>query len=172
MLLKSSPVVKMLASFFGFCQSALPANVVAPLHFRNLQADMIKALKSLRGRQGYQNVIHLSPDAKKELEWWRDYLKMSNNKSILPREEQDTTFTDAYCTSKGGSTFLNLAKIGGRWIWEEKVDTHINMLALKAAFLALQTFLPQLEQQHIQFGIDNKTAVTYINKMGEIPLTL
>ena len=49
MLLKSNPVVKILASFLGFCQSTLPANAVAPLHFRNLQVDMIKALKRLKG---------------------------------------------------------------------------------------------------------------------------
>ena len=61
---------------------------------------------------------------------------------------------------------LNLGKIGGGLIWEEKVDTHINILELKAVFFALQAFLPQLKQQHIQFGIDNKTAVAYINKLG------
>ena len=38
-VLKSVPVVKMLASFLGFCQSTLPAITVAPLHFRKLQAD-------------------------------------------------------------------------------------------------------------------------------------
>ena len=64
-----------------------------------------------------------------------------------------------------GGTFES-GKSRGRWIWEEKVDTHINVLELKAAFFALQAFLPQLEQQHIQFGIDNKTAVAYINKLG------
>ena len=64
-----------------------------------------------------------------------------------------------------GKAHLNLEKIGGQWIWEEKVDTHTNMLELKAAFFALQAF-PQLKQQHIQFGIDSKTAVAYINKLG------
>ena len=48
-LLKSIPVVKILASFLGFCQSTLPAIAVAPLHFRNLQADIIKALKGSGG---------------------------------------------------------------------------------------------------------------------------
>ena len=61
---------------------------------------------------------------------------------------------------------LNLAKIGGRWNWEEKVKSHINWLELKAAFLALQAFLPQLKHQHVQIGIDNKTAMTSINKLG------
>ena len=36
MLLKLNPVVKILASLLGFCQSTLPAIAVAPLHFRNL----------------------------------------------------------------------------------------------------------------------------------------
>ena len=52
MLLKSNPVVKILASFLGFCQSTLPAIAVALLHFRNLQADMIKALKGSSGGGG------------------------------------------------------------------------------------------------------------------------
>ena len=107
---------------------------------------------------------HLSPEAKKELEWWRDHFKMNNGRSILPLEEQETIFTDA--SKQGWGAHLNLEKIGGRWIWEEKVDTHINILELKAAFFALQAFLPQLKQQHIQFGIENKTVVAYINKLG------
>ena len=61
---------------------------------------------------------------------------------------------------------LNLAKIGGRWNWEEKVKSHTNWLELKAAFLALQAFLPQLKHQHVQIGIDSKTAMNYINKLG------
>ena len=159
-LLKSNPVVKILASFLGFCQSTLPAIAVAPLHFRNLQVDMIKALKGSRGGQGYRSVVCLSPEAKKELEWWRDYVKMNNGKSILPPEEQDTIFSDA--SKQGWGAHLNLAKIGGRWNWEEKLKSHINWLELKAAFLALQAFLPQLKHQHIQIGIDNKTAMTYV----------
>ena len=135
MLLKSNPTVKMLASFLGFCQSTLPAIAVAPLHFRNLQSDMIQALKGSNGRKGYQAVVRLSPEAKTELEWWMDKLKMSNGKSILPLEEQDTIFKDASKQKCG--PHLNLAKIRGRWNWEEKVKTHLNMPELKAVFLAL-----------------------------------
>ena len=101
----------------------LPVNsstiAVAPLHLRNLQVDMIKALKGSRGGQGYRSVVCLSPEAKKELEWWRDYVKMNNGESILPPEEQDTIFSDA--SKQGRGAHLNLAKIGGRWNWEEKL---------------------------------------------------
>ena len=56
---------------------------------------MIKAIKGLRGRKGYQYAVYLSPEANTEQEWWRDHLKMNNSKSILPLEEQETIFTDA-----------------------------------------------------------------------------
>ena len=140
-LLKSNPVVKMLASFLGFCQSTLPAIALAPLHFRKLQADMVKAIRGLRRRQGYWSVVHLSPEAKTELEWWRDHLKMNDGKSIFLLEEQETIFTDASRQGWGGA-HLNLEKIGGQWIWEEKVDTHINMLELKANLNFLKTWAP------------------------------
>ena len=42
--------------------------------------------------------------------------------------------------SKGGRAHLNLEKIGGQWIWEEKVDTRINILELKAAFFCFASF--------------------------------
>ena len=106
----------------------LPVNSfiqVAPLYFRNLQADMIKALKGSRGRQGYRIVIRLFPEAKKELEWWRDYLKAAKAKA------KNKTQYSQMLLSKGGGHF-NLAKIGGQW----------NMLVLKAAFLALKAFFP------------------------------
>ena len=125
---------------------------------------MTDATKGLGGRQGYRSVAHLSLEAKKELEWWRDHLKMNNGRSILFSEKQETIFMDV--SKQGWGAHLNLEKIGSRWIWEEKVNTHINILELKAAFFALQVFLSQLKRQHIQFGIDNKTAVAYINKLG------
>ena len=56
---------------------------------------MIKAIKGLGGRQGYRSVVHLSPEAKKELEWWRDHLKMNNSRRILPLKVQETIFMDA-----------------------------------------------------------------------------
>ena len=56
-------------------------------------------------------------------------------------------------------------KIGGRWIEGENL-LHINQLELKAAFLALQAFSKNLSNKHILIQLDNKTATTYINKMG------
>ena len=57
--------------------------------------------------------------------------------------------------------------IGGRWLPLE-ANSHINLLELKAAFLALQaffrTYTPTL--RHILLQMDNSTAVAYVNKLG------
>ena len=92
---KSNPVVKMLAKYLGICQSMLPAIAVAPSHFSSLLSDIIKALEGSRKRQDWQSVVCLSPETKKELEWWRDYVKMNNGRSTLYPVTQDTVFTDA-----------------------------------------------------------------------------
>ena len=85
--------------------------------FQKFTVSYDKGLKRLKGETRLLSVVCLSPEAKKELEWWRDYLKMNNGKSILPPEEQDTIFSDA--SKQGWGAHLNLAKIGGRWNWEE-----------------------------------------------------
>ena len=53
----------------------------------------------------------------------------------------------------------------GRWKKLEALD-HINYLELEAAFLALRAFLPLIKGSHVQFGLDNCTAVAYINWLG------
>ena len=96
MLLKSNPVVKTLASFLGFCQSTLPAIAVAPLHFKNLQADMIKALKGSRGGQGYQSVVCLSGGQERtgmvegllKNEQWQKYFALGRTRHNILRRFQ------------------------------------------------------------------------------------
>ena len=45
-------------------------------------------------------------------------------------------------------------------------EKHINLLELKAAFLALKFFAKNLTNKQIFLRIDNITALAYINKMG------
>jgi hypothetical protein len=51
------------------------------------------------------------------------------------------------------------------WSREER-QLHINLLELKAAFLALQVFAARRNNIHILLSIDNTTAIAYINKKG------
>jgi hypothetical protein len=47
-------------------------------------------------------------------------------------------------------------------------EQHINALELKAAYLALQSFLSQMDHppRHILLELDNTTAMAYLKKMG------
>jgi hypothetical protein len=65
-----------------------------------------------------------------------------------------------------GATADNTS-IGRRWSPEES-QQHINVLELKAAYLAIQAFTRNRKPPtaHIHLRIDNTTAVAYINKRG------
>ena len=67
----------------------------------------------------------------------------------------------------GWGAHLDSILIGGRCLKKE-VNSHINFLELKAAFLAFQGLLLSVNGPHICFGIDNRTAMCHINKLGGI----
>ena len=94
--------------------------------------------------------------------WWKNWLPFHNGKNILVPKEQETIFSDA--SKKGCGAHLHPLEIGGRWCLEERIQ-HINVLELQAAFLAIKALLPKIDKPHVQFAIDNQTAVTYINKL-------
>ena len=83
--------------------------------------------------------------------------------NILVPKEQETIFSDA--SKKGWGAHLGPLEIGGHWCLEERIQ-HINVLELQVAFLAIKALLPKIDKPHVQFAIDNQTAVTYINKLG------
>ena len=60
-----------------------------------------------------------------------------------------------------GTTYGNLST-NGRWSKPESA-LHINVLELKATFLAVQAFLKNQSNLTVKLRLDNRTAVTYIN---------
>ena len=63
-----------------------------------------------------------------------------------------------------GATFGNLST-NGRCSKQES-DLHINVLELKATFLAIQAFLKNQSNLAVKLRLDNTTAVTYVNNQG------
>ena len=84
-------------------------------------------------------------------------------KNIQPLKANIQLQTDA--SNKGWGAVYGDQQIGGRWNTNEAMD-HINILELKAAFFALQSFCSQANETHVQIQLDNTTAVSYINNMG------
>ena len=154
---------RQLASLLGLLQATLPAITIAPLYFRNLQRDLSKALYSSEGKHSYRTVVVLSLESRGELMWWKNWLLFHNRKNFLVPKKQETIFSDA--SKKGWGAHLGPLEIGERWCLEERIQ-HINVPELQVAFLAIKALLPKIDKPHVQFAIDNQTAVTYINKLG------
>ena len=55
---------------------------------------------------------------------------------------------------------------GGLWSEKERTQ-HINCLELMAGALAVRTFAKHKRNIHVRLQMDNKTAIFYINRMGE-----
>ena len=66
--------------------------------------------------------------------WWLDPQNVLQGEFLHPREHKKLIFTDA--SNAGWGTHLNQASTGGLWSQHEK-HLHINLLELKAVFLAL-----------------------------------
>ena len=82
---------------------------------------------------------------------------------IIPPKVVSLIFSDASKIRWG--THLVEISIGGHWKELEALD-QINYLELEAAFLALRVFLPLIKGSHVQWGLDNCTAVAYIIRLG------
>ena len=149
-----------LAHLIGLLTSAQPAVLPAPLHYRALQRSRNRAL---RNSLDYDRPCRLLPQAQQDLQWWIHSLHLNNGRKILVPNHQLMVTSDA--SLKGWGATCKGASTGGMWSREER-RLHINLLELKAAFLALQVFAAQRNNIHILLRIDNTTAIAYINKRG------
>ena len=138
---------------------------LAPLHYRALQRVHTAVIHQY-GYRARQQSLTLTPDALKDLEWWLSQEPTGNNRQSLRRPPFDLTIhSDA--SLKGWGAIANNVSIGEHWSPEES-RLHINVLELKAAYLAIQAFTKHRETtpSHIHLRVDNSTAVAYINRRG------
>ena len=77
-------------------------------------------------------------------------------------EPNSTVTTDA--SMEGWGAHSENVEVGGRWLLDESKD-HINVLELRAIFLALQSLVYVLDD-HVRILTDHTTAMAYIRNMG------
>lgn len=104
-----------------------------------------------------------SQEAKEEMAWWKSNIGTAYNDIEVPSDPQFVIFSDASTT--GWGCLCEDGRTGGHWRLEE-ADQSINVIELKAAFFALQTFASDKRDIHVRLMSDNTTAVACINKMG------
>lgn len=68
-------------------------------------------------------------------------------------------------TSRGWGAVCESQRTNGRWSATERAQ-HINVLELKAAFLALKSFLKNQSHKVVCLRMDNTTAVAHVKNKG------
>ena len=97
------------------------------------------------------------------LVWWQNPANVMKGSHLHPKDHSIQLFTDA--SNEGWGSHLEPRSTQGLWSPQEK-GLHINVLELKAAFLALRRFKDQCQDQTVLVAMDNSTVVAYINKQG------
>ena len=134
-----------------FSQRPCPPNWVidcnclpAPLHYRGSNTEP----------QSYDQQVDLDMDAMKGLQFWIMEIHKWNGR---PHD-------NIRCLNVRLRASCRTSQTGGPWTVEE-AQAHINLLELRAAFLALRTYASKLNNQHLLL-IDNRTAIAYLNHKG------
>lgn len=161
LLKRQSVSIRDLAQIIGKLQSCKLAVLPAPLHYRALQRQKINSLARLID---YNANIILDQDSCSDLRWWLTHFRANNGCPIGTSQPSVIIESDAASTV-GWGAHMGKQTIQGLWAKEEKL-LHMNILELKAGFLALQTFVRDLRGCTVLLRMDNTTAVSYVNNLG------
>ena len=107
--------------------------------------------------------VALPEEARRDLSWWmvKDHLLMGVRFGTPAPDLH--LYSDA--SSSGWGAHLLDQNVSGVWSAQEKL-LHINLLEMKALFLALQAFQEDVAGHHVTAMCDNSTVVVYVNKQG------
>ena len=107
--------------------------------------------------------VALPEEARRDLSWWmvRDHLLVGVQFGTPALDLH--LYSDA--SSSGWGAHLLDQNVSGVWSAQEKL-LHINLLEMKALFLALQAFQEDVAGHHVTAMCDNSTVVAYVNKQG------
>ena len=152
--------VRTLAQVIGTLVACFPAVEYGQLYYRQLENFKIQSLKV---RYDFDRVIVLPKEAIDDLQWWLNEGLLS--KKMLVKQQPSITIKSDSSGYAYGAVMNNTTVTHGMWCDTERQE-HINVLELKAAMLAVQSFCREIKNCHVRIEIDNTTAVSYINHMG------
>ena len=151
--------IRDVASFIGTLISTFPANEYGRLYYRAILKNKDDFLKANKGN--FNARIDLTKNALQEIKWWENNIFYAF-KLITKVRISKVIYTDVSLEGWGAS--YGNTPTGGAWLPDEK-RLHINVLELKAIFLALKAFI-KTKNEHVKIMCDNTTAISCINKMG------
>ena len=99
---------------------------------------------------------------KLDLKWWETHI-MSECRKIDKGNPDVVIQTDS--STQGWGYSCNNQTGGGRWSREE-LNSHINVLELRAIRFSLKTLKNSIQHLHVKILSDSSTAVCYVTNMG------
>ena len=162
---KNQVSVREIYQFIGMCSATRLAVKEAPIHYQQLQHQVVTLLKEnlLLRYQCYSMKFMLFPLALQDLDWWIHNLSTSISNPIILPPPDIYIQTDASDLGWGG--YLKPLRTSGMWT-RSQLFWHINRKELMAIFLSLKFFLKSQENVHVQIMTDSSTGVSYLNRMG------
>ena len=159
MLGKRIVTPRQLARLIGMLTASIPAVLQAPLHYRALQRLRNRSLRNNR----YDQQVEIDVESRQDLLWWIHHFPLHNGRSLSTPVAEVVITSDA--STVGWGVTCQSKQAGGPWSREE-MRAHINFLELKAAFLALKSFVASKSHMHVLLLMDNITAISFINHKG------
>jgi hypothetical protein len=153
------------ARFLGVLCASCPAVAYGWGYTKRLEREKYLALRD--SNEDYECLMSLSADSGADLLWWKNNIMVTSN-PIRAGHYSLEIFSDASTTGWGVS--CRGERASGFWD-ETEVQSHINLLELKAAFFGLKCFASNLRNKEILLRIDNTTALSYINRAGGVQFT-
>ena len=153
--------IRAVAALVGMIIAALPGVTHGQLHYRRLERD--KNIALLQTNSNFNKNMTLSAAAVRDIIWWYTNISVSSS-FIHPPLISHYLYTDASLAGWGATDSQLTA--GGVREEEDVPPAHINVLELRAAYLALQSLCQHCVDSHVCLYMDNSTAVAYINKKG------
>lgn len=95
------------------------------------------------------------------LDWWTQPHQLSQGLLFLSQAVPLVITTDA--SLEGWGAFLQDLQVSGRGTPSNR-DLHIGLLELRAVYLALQAFLPKIQNKTVLVRTDNTRIMHYLNK--------
>ena len=162
-LLNQSDVsLRQMTQLISRLSSEAIAVLPAPLQYRSLQRQQILELAE---KKSFSAQVVLSKEGREEIQWWIENLMLSKGRAVISHPPQLIITSDASLQGRGAA--CQGQATGGPCTAEEQKH-HINILELKAAKLAILTFIrmhPEVKSIHLR--MDNIVGLSYIVKMGE-----
>ena len=149
-----------IAQVLGTMVAAHPAILPAPLYYRQL--EWTKTFYLNRGHS-YDDTVPISEDIQSDLRWWIQEASSYNGRPLQITQWNLTIESDA--SKRGWGASCQGTNTGGPWTASEQSE-HINLLEMKAAFLALQSFCSKRTSISVLLLMDNITAISYLNRLG------